>query len=817
MRPGRRMSLPATCALGMSVGDAGVVLDGTETVPTEPVHGGHRLFARLGRTCVRRRGWVVAAWAAVLIVGGVATSAVGPDFRSEFALPDVESRAGFDVIESSFAGLGAGERGTVVFESPDGFSAEERAAASAFLDRVAGRPDVTVVSPFAPGGELQVSPLPGRAGTIAFATVELAGEPDRGAIEDFGAAVVADAPQVDGLRVEFGGQMFSRFEPPESELLGLAFAIVILILAFGSVLAMGLPIGVALGGIGVGSMLLVLLSNVTTMPDFATSLGVMIGLGVGIDYALFIVTRYREQLREGHGVTESVAIALDTSGRAVAFAGLTVVISLLGMLLMGVGFVTGLGIGAAVVVTVTMVASLTLLPALLGFVGERVDRTRWRGLVAACLVAVGLVGAGLSVQPLLVALPLALVVLVAGSVVPTLRREVPRRVERPLESTVAYRWSRLVQRRPVLMAGGATLALLLLALPVLDLRLGFADAGNDPPTSTTRQAYDLLAEGFGPGFNGPLTLVAELPEGVAAEDLGRVAEAVGADPGVAFVTPASTDDPAAPTAAIWQVFPTTSPQDAATTELVQRLRAEVLPGAEPAGTEVLVTGFVAVTVDFADYLAGRLVVFFAAVLALSFLLLLIVFRSVLVPLKAVFMNLLSIGAAYGVLVAVFQWGWLSSLVGVEPAPVEPFVPMMLFAIVFGLSMDYEVFLLSRVREEWLRSGDSSRSVADGLAATARVITAAAAIMVFVFGSFVLEDNRSIKLFGLGLAVAVLLDATIVRLLLVPATMELLGDRNWWIPRWLDRILPTLHVEGPGPNAGTGEGSGAADRELEPVG
>ncbi len=787
------------------------------------------MFAQLGRTCVRRRWWVVGVWVALLVLGGVATGSVGSDFRSEFSLPDVESRAGFDVIESSFDGLGAGERGTVVLQSDDGFSDAEREAVTAFLDQVAARPDVTVTSPFAPGGELQVSPLPGRQGTIAFATVELAGELDREAIEDFGAEVESAAPQVEGLRVEFGGQMFTRFEPPESELLGLAFAIVILILAFGSVLAMGLPIGVALGGIGVGSVLLALLSNVTTMPDFATSLGVMIGLGVGIDYALFIVTRYREQLRAGHDVAGAVAAALDTSGRAVAFAGLTVVISLLGMLLMGVGFVTGLGIGAAVVVTVTMVASLTLLPALLGFVGERVDRTRWRGLVAAGLVAVGLVGAGLSVQPLLVGLPLAVVVLLVGGLVPVLRREVPRRAERPLESTLAYRWSRLVQRRPVLMAAGATLALVLLALPVLDLRLGFADASNDPPESTTRQAYDLLAEGFGPGFNGPLTLVAELPPGVGAEQLGSVTAAVGSDPGVAFATPVVTDDPSAPTAAIWQVFPTTSPQDAATTELVQRLRAEVLPVAAPEGVDVLVTGFVAVTVDFADYLAGRLVVFFGVVLALSFILLTLVFRSLLVPLKAVFMNLLSIGAAYGVLVAVFQWGWLSSLVGVEPAPVEPFVPMMLFAIVFGLSMDYEVFLLSRVREEWLRTGDSSRSVADGLAATARVITAAAAIMVFVFGSFVLEDNRAIKLFGLGLAVAVLLDATIVRLLLVPATMELLGDRNWWMPRWLDRLLPTLHVEGPAPaGAGTAPDSGSGDdpsgtdvtppeREFEPAG
>ncbi len=787
------------------------------------------MFARLGEFCVRRRGWVVVAWVVVLVLGGAATGAVGDNFRSEFGLPDVESKAGFDILQSSFGGQGAGETGNIVFESTDGFSDAERAAATEFLDGVAALDRTTVVSPFAPGGEVQISPVPGVAGTIAFATVEVEGELDRDEAEEFGARITDLAPQVDGLRVEFGGAMFAQFEPPASELLGLAFAIVILILAFGSVLAMGLPIGVALGGIGVGSVLLVLLSNVMSMPDFATTLGIMIGLGVGIDYALFIVTRYREQLREGHSVTEAVSIAIDTSGRAVTFAGLTVVISLLGMLLMNVSFVTGLGVGAAVVVTVTMVASLTLLPALLGFAGERVDRTHWRGLIAAGLVAVGLIGAGLSFQPLLIGFPLAVVVLVAGFFVPFLKREVPTPAPKPLEQTVAYRWSRLVQRRPWLMATGATLVLLILAIPVLGLRLGFADESNDSPDATTRQAYDLLAAGFGPGFNGPLTLVAELPDGTTPEDLAEVSAAVAADPGVAFATPAIPNDPAAPTALVWRVFPTTAPQDAATTELVQRLRSDVLPAAtESNGADVLVTGFVAVTVDFADYLAGRLVLFFAVVLALSFLLLMVVFRSLLVPLKAVVMNLLSIGAAYGVLVAVFQWGWLKGLVGVEPAPIEPFIPMMLFAIVFGLSMDYEVFLLSRVREEWLRTGDSSRSVADGLAATARVITAAAAIMVFVFGSFLLEEARPIKLFGLGLALAVLLDATIVRLLLVPATMELLGDRNWWLPKWMDRLLPTLHVEGPAGSATVrdrdAEAAGAGpddpqlgERELEPIG
>jgi RND superfamily putative drug exporter len=754
----------------------------------------------------------VVAWILALVLLGAWSGAVGDDFRSEFDLPDVESRAGFDILESEFGGAGAGSSGTIVFESADGFSDDEKAELTAFLDEVTTIRDTRVESPFVPGGELQISQRGDVAGTIAFAGIEVPGELEQGEAREYAKEVQAAAPDVDGVRIEYGGFMFSEFQPPESELLGLAFAIVILIVAFGSVLAMGLPIGVALGGIGVGASLLVLLSNVVTMPDFATTLGIMIGLGVGIDYALFIVTRYREQLRAGHDVGESIAIAIDTSGRAVIFAGLTVVVSLLGMLLMGVSFVQGLGIGAATVVAVTMVASVTLLPALLGFAGRRVETTRWRGLVAAGLVAVGLVGAGLKVQPLLIGFPLAVVVLIAGFALAPLKREVPRREPKPLRETVAYRWSRVVQHHPWAMALGATALLLLLAVPVLGMRLGFADEGNEPEDTTVRQAYDLLADGFGPGFNGPLTLVTELPDGTTLEDLAPISEAAAADDGVAFASPAFPNDPEDPTAAVWRVIPTTAPQDEATTDLVNRLRDDVLPAAsEGTGADVLVTGFVAVTVDFSSFLADRLVLFFAAVLTLSFILLMIVFRSLLVPLKAVIMNLLSIGAAYGVVVAIFQWGWAKDLFGIEPAPIEPFIPMMLFAIVFGLSMDYEVFLLSRVREEWVRTGDSRTSVADGLAATARVISAAAAIMVFVFGSFLLEDQRPIKLFGFGLALAVFLDATIVRLLLVPATMELLGDRNWWLPRWLDRILPNVNVEGT-----VEEVDEQIERELEPV-
>jgi RND superfamily putative drug exporter len=740
----------------------------------------------------------------MLLVVGAASGLVGSNFRSEFDLPDVESKAGFDLLEQNFGGAGIGSSGTIVFVSEQGFDdTETRQAIERYLADVAGIEDTKVQSPYAPDGGQQISQVGDQAGKIAYASIEVPRELDQEAARAYANKVEQAAPKVAGLRIEYGGNMFSEFEPPSSELLGLAFAVVILIVTFGSVLAMGLPISVALGGIGVGASLLILLSNLVTMPDFATTLGVMIGLGVGIDYALFIVTRYREQLRAGHTVEESVGIAVDTSGRAVAFAGLTVVISLLGMTLMGVSFVTGLGVGASTVVLVTMLASLTLLPALLGFAGERVEVTRWRGLIAAGLVSVALVGAGLGVQPLLVGLPLAVVVLLVAGVVllagladTPLRRKVTRKEPKDLRDTTSYRWSRQVQARPWTMVLASAAFLLVLAIPVTGMHLGFADEGNNPPGTTNRQAYDLLAEGFGPGFNGPLTLVATVDGQEGLADTGKVTDELKATDGVAFVSPPAPNDPQDPTAVVWKVIPTTAPQDEATTTLVKHLRDDVLPEAT-AGTnlDVLVTGFVAVTVDFSDYLAGRLLLFFTVVLALSFILLMVVFRSLLVPLKAVVMNLLSISAAYGVLVAVFQWGWGKDVFGIEPAPIEPFMPMILFAIVFGLSMDYEVFLLSRIREEWVRTGDSKTSVADGLAATARVITAAAAIMVFVFGSFLLEDTRIIKMMGFGLALAVLLDATVVRMVLVPATMELLGDRNWWLPGWLDRLLPHVNVEG----------------------
>jgi RND superfamily putative drug exporter len=445
----------------------------------------------------------------------------------------------------------------------------------------------------------------------------------------------------------------------------------------------------------------------------------------------------------------------------------------------------------------TVVASLTLLPALLGFAGTRVEATRWRGVVATGFVALGLVGVGLKIGPLAMGgFALAALTVLAGSFAAPLKRELVRRPPKPVRETFAYRWSRLIQHHPWRSALAGALILVVLALPVFGLRLGFSDESNFQEDTTTRQAYELLVDGFGPGFNGPFFLAARVDGAADPAVLEGITAAVGADPGVVFASPAQPNDPAAPTAYRWFVVPKTTPQDEATTSLVHRLRDDVLVDGEAAlGTEIAVTGQVPGTVDFSALLSERMPYFFVAVLLVSFLLMMAVFRSLLVPLKAVVMNLLSIGAAYGITVAIVQWAWLSDITGLAPGPIETFAPMMFFAIVFGLSMDYEVFLLSRVKEEWHRTGDSHLSVANGLATTARVITAAAAIMVFVFGSFMLENDRTFKLFGIGLASAIFLDATVVRMLLVPATMELLGDRNWWLPRWLDRLLPNIDVEG----------------------
>ena len=476
----------------------------------------------------------------------------------------------------------------------------------------------------------------------------------------------------------------------------------------------------------------------------------MIGIGVGIDYALFIVTRYRQGLHDGLDPEAAVVRAIDTAGRAVLFAGCTVMISILGLFLMGVSFVRGLAVGTSVTVALVMAASITLLPAVLGFAGRKIDKF-------------------------------------------SVRRQVKENDHR---SSVWFRWSRTVQRRPWTVFLASLAVLIILAIPFFSMRLGFPDAGSNPTSDTTRRAYDLTTEGWGAGVSGPLTLAAEFPghSSDATVTLDEIVTAARDTPGVASVSPPTMS----PTgdAAIIRVVAESSPQSEQTADLVHTLRDTVIPEATR-GSDVVVHvgGVTAAGIDVSDRLSARLPIFVGAVLVLSFLLLLLVFRSILVPLKAVLMNLLSIGAAYGIVVAIFQWGWFDSVIGIPKAgPIVPFIPMMMFAILFGLSMDYEVFLLSRIREEYDRTHDNALAVADGLAATARVITAAALIMVTVFGSFVTGAEPTLKLFGLGLAAAIFIDATIVRMVLVPATMELLGDRNWWFPHWLDRITPHLQVE-----------------------
>jgi putative drug exporter of the RND superfamily len=707
------------------------------------------MLKRLARTCYRRRWRVLAVWVVFLVAVSVFSSAAGGVFRNEFSLRGSESKEASDFLEERGFPSRAGFSGQVVFTSDRGVDDPGvRQAMEQLFARVERTvPRTQVVSPYTPEGARQIS----ENGRIGYAEVNFADRPDK----EFQAAAdevkaEADDVKVSGLHIELGGQLFGDQEMPASEAIGVVLAIIVLLIAFGSVLAAGLPILTALFGIGTGIALVQLTANGLTMPDFTTQAVAMIGIGVGIDYALLIVTRYRQALRDGHEPESAVALAADTAGRSVVFAGTTVVIAVLGMLLINVPAVQGLAVGIALGVLMTMLAAITLLPAVLGFVGHNIDKL------------------GLPHK---------------------------KHAEGEVRESFWYRWSRFLQRRPWPAAISGLVILVVLALPVLSMRLAFADAGNRPTSDTTRRAYDLLVDGFGPGFNGPMILAVDMPGGQQdAATVDRLSQRLQTTRGVAFATPPQTND--AGNAAVVQVFPNSSPQSEETANLVDRLRDDVIPPVtQGTDVDVKVGGLTAGATDYSNYTAERLPVFIGLVLLLSFLLLMVVFRSLLVPLKAVIMNLLSIGAAYGVIVAVFQWGWGKDLLGVaEAGPVEAWAPMMLFAIVFGLSMDYEVFLLSRMKEEYDRTGNNATAVADGLAATARVITAAALIMILVFSAFVLGDDRAIKLFGFGLAIAVFLDATIVRLILVPATMELLGDWNWWIPKWLDRILPTVHVE-----------------------
>ncbi len=769
------------------------------------------MLAQIARFAYRRKWLVIIVMVGGLVVASGVSGGTGSDFSTEFNLPDSESKEALDLVEA-VSPTQAGFTAQIVIEADQGVDDPAvRQALEPFFQEIPSldeHGETTVSSPY--DAPQQISERGEFAGTIAFAELQVS-DRDFETLISYGNAVEKRGAEIDvpGLTIEYGGDMFADFEFPASEILGILAAVIILLFAFGSVLAMGLPIGTALLGLGTATAIVTIASNVIEMPDFSLQMAAMIGLGVGIDYALFIVTRYREGLHIGLDPEEAVVEAVDTSGRAVLFAGITVVIALFGLWLSGLAFVRGLATAAIVAVAVMVVGSLVLLPALLALVKHRIEVTTYRGAVGVAVVALAVLAAfitGTAAVAFFGVIALALVIVGSFTFAKGLKRHVPVRKRPPRERQIWYRWSRFIQHRPWPAAIAGVVILGLLAIPLFSIRLGFGDYGNLPEDKTPRRAYDLLADGFGAGTNGPLMIVVR---GGAAGDpaqLDSLATAIGNEDDVSFVAPPQELSEGL---SFLMVYPESAPQDKETTSLVNHLRKDVIP---ETGVDALVGGFTAAGVDFSRYLGDRLPLMIAFVLILSFLLLMVVFRSVLVPLKAVVMNLLSIGAAYGFVVAVFQWGWGASLIGVgREGPIDAWAPMMLFAIVFGLSMDYEVFLLSRIKEEYDRTKDNGLAVADGLASTARVITAAALIMVCVFGAFVFGDDRSIKLFGLGLGVAVLIDATIVRMLLVPATMELLGDRNWWAPKWLLKILPKVNVEGHGHPTSTPTPAG--DEEL----
>jgi RND superfamily putative drug exporter len=710
-------------------------------------------LGRLAGWSYDHRRLVLIGWLALLVVVIASSGAAGSAFKNNFTLANSPSHRAQQLLTQRFPAQAGDTADVVVHTTGPIDDPATTATITRLVDAVRALPSVTSVrGPLDRGASRQIS----ADGHTAFAVIQF-DKPTLNLKTSQTQQVinVARGFARPGFEVALGGNPISQAvhaSPGSSEGIGVLAAIIIMLIAFGSVVAMGLPLLTALIGLGISFGLVDLASHRITVPGFGPEMMAMIGLGVGIDYALFIVTRYRQGLSEDRDPRQATVVALSTAGRAVLFAGTTVVIGLCGLFIVDLPFMYGLVVGAITAVALVLTAALTLLPALLGFVGRNIDRLHLPGLV----VRPATVGHGFW-----------------------------------------YRWSRMVQRRPWLYGSAALVTLLVLAIPVLSLRMAFSDAGNDPTKLTTRQAYDLLARGFGPGFNGPLIVVANIPAGsgaglAAVDSFDTRLRSV---PGVASVAPAVYNR--AGNAAVIIADPTTSPQSAATASLVRQLRSSVVPPTVAgSGATVLVGGVTAAGIDAAHYMTGRLPWVIALVIILALVLLMAVFRSVAIPLNAAIMNLLSIGAAYGVLVAVFQWGWLGSLFGVtRTAPIDPWIPLMMFTIVFGLSMDYEVFLMSRIREEWVRGGVNSIAVADGLASTARVITAAAAIMICVFGSFVINDPlRLLDVFGLGLATAIFIDATLVRMVLVPSVMQLLGRANWWMPAWLDRILPTLGVE-----------------------
>jgi RND superfamily putative drug exporter len=703
-----------------------------------------RFLTRIADIAYRRRGRMVLAWiAATVVIIGVGSSLAG-EYNADYDTPGSESKAASDLTKERFDGY-SGQEIYVVWKDPAGAtSPEARKRINAFFAEAERVKHIEAHTP------IRVS----SNGEIGSTTLPL-NVPGWDVKKEQGEELIDAAERHDGngMQIKLGGDpIYAAQSQSSPEGIGFLGAAIVLLIAFGSVVAAGLPLVIALVGLGISSGgLILLLANVVDVPDWTTAVSGLIGIGVGIDYALLVLTRFRSAMNQGKDRHDSVVEAVTTAGRSALIAGATVVIAILGLALTGLPYMYGVAISASFAVLVVMLAAVTLLPALLSYLGPKVDR--WR--------------------------------------IPFLGRTLKAEAN---GHSLAARWSRAVQRRPWTAAIAATALLLALAAPALGMRLGFPDAGNDPPDTMTRQAYDLNTEGFGPGTNGPLVIAADLPDRSARADIDSFAQRVRGDRDVAFVPRPVINQQG--DAAIVTVIPKTSPQDEKTSELVHRLRDDTLPQTlGQAGIEAHVGGVTAALEDQSEYITDRMPVFIIGVVGLSFLLLLVAFHSPLISLKAGVMNLLSVGAAYGVMTLVANGGAVAELIGIDhEVPVAPFMPVMMFAILFGLSMDYEVFLISRIREEYLKHGDTSKAVADGLAKTARVITAAAAIMVVVFLAFLAAPDVFLKLFGIGLASAIFLDATVVRMVLVPAVMQLLGSRNWWIPNWLEQILPRLDVE-----------------------
>ena len=710
----------------------------------------------LASWCFRHKRLALLGWVVGLVALVGIHSAAGSAFTDNFKLPHTGS---FDAIRllQKASPHNSGETDQLVIGVAHGkvTDPDVKARAERVFAAVAKNPVVaSVVSPYTPATSHQIAP----DGQVAFANVTFTNAANQSKITAPEARAFVNSitsQSGNGVQFQVEGNIAEAGNTNNSGsglLFGFIAAAIVLFVVFGSFVAMLLPLITAGVSLGAGTAVVGLLSHAMNIATFSTELSLLIGLGVGVDYALFIVTRYKQALARGVSREDSVVEAIDTSGRAVLFAGMIVCIAMLGMFALGVSFLYGVAIAASVTVAFTVVAALTLLPALLATpIGRWVPRRRER------------------------------------------RALKEGKLQLSAESPTWVRWANMMSKRPAVFATVAALVMIIIAIPFFSMRLGSADAGTDPSNTTTRKAYDLLAKGFGPGYNGPLELVAQIKQPTDLATFKKAEAAVAATPGVVGSTGAVTlGGHGRPTVAIANVYPKGSPQAASTTDLLNHVRATVIPAAtKGSGLTVLVGGTTAIFEDFSHILSAKLPLFIGVVVVLSFLLLMAVFRSLVIPLTAAVMNLLSAGAAFGIVTAVFQKGWLGGTTG----PIETFVPVLMFPILFGLSMDYEVFLVSRIYEEWHRRRDNTEAVAHGLSATGRTITAAAAIMVLVFASFILGGERIIELFGVGLASAVLLDAVIVRSVLVPALMILIGDANWKIPRWLDSALPHLNVEG----------------------